>query len=487
MIKLSIGKKILLITTGTFAGILLVAYLVLSAFYNNHFYYGTWIGELNCGGKDPEAVKQLIRENASRYTLLINGREGMQGQIRAEDIGLEYQFDGTLEKIAEEQNGFAWISAFWNQPQYQMPIMISYEEDLLQQRLDGMLMFQPENMKPPCNAKISEYNIISNCYEILEEYPGTTLIRKKAEEAVRTALSQLQEELSLEESSCYKRPSVTKEDSALNQFCRKLNKYVSTQVRYNWNGGEEVIDGDQVSGWLDIDFDNYSVEINTERVRKYVDNLSKIHDTYGKARLFQTTTGEEVVIKGGNYGWRADREGETEALLRIVRAGLQIDREPIYLFEANVKGRDDIGGSYVEIDLTNQHLYLYVDGELITESDFVSGNLARGFGTPDGVYGLTYKTRDAILRGQNYETPVKYWMPFNGNIGMHDASWRRKFGGDIYKTSGSHGCINLPPEAAETIYEYVYKGFPVVCYFGSEWEEEGNEEIKEDVENRESD
>ena len=134
---------------GTFAGILLVAYLVLSAFYNNHFYYGTWIGELNCGGKDPEAVKQLIRENASRYTLLINGREGMQGQIRAEDIGLEYQFDGTLEKIAEEQNGFAWISAFWIQPQYQMPIMVSYEEDLLQQRLDGMLMFQPENMTCP--------------------------------------------------------------------------------------------------------------------------------------------------------------------------------------------------------------------------------------------------------------------------------------------------------------------------------------------------
>ena len=268
MIKLSIGKKILLITAGTFAAILLTAYLGLSVFYNNHFYYGTWIGDLNCGGKDPEAVKQLIRENARRYTLLINGREGMQGQIRAEDIDLEYQFDGTLEQIAREQNGFAWVTAFWNRPQYQMPIMVSYDEDLLQHRLDSMLMFQPENMKPPCNAKISEYNIISNRYEILEEYPGTTLIRKKAEGAVRTALSQLQEELSLEEPSCYREPFVTKEDSALNQFCRKLNKYVSTQVRYNWNGGEELIDGDQISGWIDIDFDNYAVEINTDRLKQ---------------------------------------------------------------------------------------------------------------------------------------------------------------------------------------------------------------------------
>lgn len=487
MIKLSIGKKILLITAGTLAGILIVGYLGLSFFYNNHFYYGTLIGDLDCGGKDPDAVKQLVREYAGGYMLSISGREGMEGQIHAEEIDLEYQFDDTLDEIAREQKGLAWISAFWNRPQYQMPIMVSYNDKLLEQRLDTMLMFQAENMKSPLDARISEYDKGSNQYRIEEEYSGTTLIRKNADEAVRAALGQLEEELSLEETGCYMEPSVKKDDFALNQFCRRLNKYVSSQIRYEWNGAEVLIDGDQISGWLDIDFENYIVTIDATRVRKYVDNLSKIYDTYGKTRKFQTTKGEEILIDGGNYGWRVDRKGETEELIRLIRAGQQVDREPIYLFEANVKGHDDIGDSYVEIDLTNQHLYLYVDGELIIQSDFVSGNLARGFGTPDGVYGLTYKTKDAVLRGQNYETPVKYWMPFNGNIGMHDASWRRKFGGDIYKTSGSHGCINLPVDVAETIYEHVYKGFPVVCYFGSEWEEEENGEKGEDVENPEFD
>lgn len=81
------------------------------------------------------------------------------------------------------------------------------------------------------------------------------------------------------------------------------------------------------------------------------------------------------------------------------------------------------------------------------------------------MFGLTYKERNATLRGENYATPVDYWMPFNGNIGMHDAGWRNSFGGDIYMRSGSHGCINLPRDKAEIIYGYMEHNFPIVCYY----------------------
>ena len=124
---------------------------------------------------------------------------------------------------------------------------------------------------------------------------------------------------------------------------------------------------------------------------------------------------------------------------------------------------EDIGASYVEIDMGNQHLYLYMNGELILESDFVSGNISRGYGTPAGVFGLTYKERNATLTGENYASHVDYWMPFNGGIGLHDASWRSKFGGTLYQTGGSHGCINLPPQKAPALYDLVYKGIPVLC------------------------
>lgn len=144
-------------------------------------------------------------------------------------------------------------------------------------------------------------------------------------------------------------------------------------------------------------------------------------------------------------------------MLASVRNGERVEREPLYFARGYATGRpgEDIGSSYVEIDMGNQHLYLYIDGEIILESDFVSGNISRGFGTPAGVFGLTYKERNATLRGENYTTPVDYWMPFNGNIGMHDAGWRRSFGGDIYMRNGSHGCINLPKDKAEIIYGYM--------------------------------
>ena len=100
----------------------------------------------------------------------------------------------------------------------------------------------------------------------------------------------------------------------------------------------------------------------------------------------------------------------------------------------------------------------------MTESDFVSGNVAKGHTTPGGAFMLTYKTMNAVLRGPDYETPVTYWMPFNGDIGMHDLTSRKAFGGDIYKTRGSHGCINLPYTAAKKIYETIDKGYCVLVY-----------------------
>ena len=98
-----------------------------------------------------------------------------------------------------------------------------------------------------------------------------------------------------------------------------------------------------------------------------------------------------------------------------------MEREPVYLTTANSHGEHDYGDSYVEINLTNQHLFLYKDGKLVVESDFVSGNLSKGHDTPTGAFGLTYKTMNAVLRGPDYETPVTYWMPFNGDVGMHEA------------------------------------------------------------------
>ena len=119
----------------------------------------------------------------------------------------------------------------------------------------------------------------------------------------------------------------------------------------------------------------------------------------------------------------------------------------------------------MEIDYTNQHLWYYEEGELIADTDIVSGNLSRNNGSPDGVFKIVYKQRNATLVGEGYSSPVDYFMPFAYNVGIHDASWRNRFGEQIYLSSGSHGCINVPRDVAETIYESIRIDTPVIAYY----------------------
>ena len=152
-----------------------------------------------------------------------------------------------------------------------------------------------------------------------------------------------------------------------------------------------------------------------------------------------------------------------------------VTREPAYASRAAIYSMtgDDIGNTYVEVDLGNQHLWYYKEGTLIMDTDFVSGTYTiSDRRTPSGTYSLMYKQKDQVLRGTRrsdgtyeYESPVKYWMPFNGGIGFHDASWRYSFGGSIFMYSGSHGCVNLPGSMASELYENIEAGCPILCFY----------------------
>ena len=107
---------------------------------------------------------------------------------------------------------------------------------------------------------------------------------------------------------------------------------------------------------------------------------------------------------------------------------------------------------------------MYVNGECIVDTPVVTGNVSAGHNTRKGVFCLTYKTRNATLRGPGYASFVYYWMPFDGGIGLHDATWRGSFGGSIYKTNGSHGCVNMPLEAAKTVYNNLESNMPIIVW-----------------------
>lgn len=123
-----------------------------------------------------------------------------------------------------------------------------------------------------------------------------------------------------------------------------------------------------------------------------------------------------------------------------------------------------VGDTYVEVNLKAQHMWYIVNSEVYLESDCVTGNYGSA-DTPKGFWYVNNKVSPCTLKGEDYETRVTYWMPFiGGGWGLHDASWRSKFGGNIYKGDGSHGCVNLPTKIAKKMYAKMEIGTPVIVY-----------------------
>ena len=235
------------------------------------------------------------------------------------------------------------------------------------------------------------------------------------------------------------------------------------------NNQTEVLDGLTIATWVNGS-QGLTVSVDAAKVADYVQGLRNKYDTPAGTQTWQSADGTTKSIKT-DYGWHIDQTKETEALIANIQSLQSVTREPVYASRAVQTEMPQWGKTFVEIDISSQHVYFYQNGNCVWDSKCVTGTATDpDRATPTGVFALKYKQRDRVLRGRinpqtgkpSYESPVAYWMPFNGNIGLHDANWRSSFGGNIYLKSGSHGCINLPPKNAKTLYELITPGTVIV-------------------------
>ena len=216
-------------------------------------------------------------------------------------------------------------------------------------------------------------------------------------------------------------------------------------------------------------------EIFNTHITGYVESLAEATDTYDKPKPFKMTGGQEVMVEGA-YGWRVDQEVEVAKLKEELATNAKVKREPEYSKRALSMDNNGFGDTYIEVNLSSQHLYVYRKKRLVLESDIVSGRMNRSRWTPPGIFLLSGKQKGKVLRGPlkpdntyEWESPVSYWMPFNKGIGLHDATWRGSFGGTIYNYSGSHGCVNMPYKKAQALYDIITKEMPIICFYPEEY------------------
>lgn len=401
------------------------------------------------------------------YTLEIEDTEGVREAITDTSIGYTVDVTGDLEAILKEENDGGRVSGPGVEHRYMVDAELKYDEAALRALLENMAFVK--NASPTSDAYITPYEE-GKAFSIVPEVQGTEIDMDKLMAAVKDALNSQTRLLKVENLDCYKTIQVTADNADLNQMCANLNRYKDINITYVFGDQQEILPGLEAVKWID-GVSGSTVQVNQQKVAEYVKYLADKYDTYGKPHTFTSTSGRQVSVNG-DYGWQINQAEEAVALTRMVQNGTNQTREPAYSRTAASRTGNDFGTTYVEVDMGLQHIYMYENGTLIAEAPIVTGNVAKGWTTPEGLYTLYYKERDRVLRGPkradgtySYESPVSYWMPFNGGIGLHDASWRGKFGGEIYKNNGSHGCINIPPKTAAVIYEHVYKGIPILCFY----------------------
>jgi len=397
--------------------------------------------------------------HVQNYSLTLIKRDGKKELISGKEIALRLNEKIDLKEIFRQQNQLLWPVMLFKRSDYNIKDLLSFDEALLKDRIE-VLDCLNKNVTEPRDVS---FVFSKGVYIMKNEVPGNKLDKEKLTGLIYNCIKAGITELDLDNKDCYYKPRFTHKDKKALTALDTLNKYASARIKYKFENRYELVDANVISRWLIVD-DKLEVSINRKAVRDFIKWLANKYDTVGISRSFKSSTGKTIELSGGLYGWKIDQEAEIKALIENIKKAEDIIKEPVYEQKGISRGEDDIGNSYIEINITRQHLWFYKDGKLFAHGDVVTGNPNRGFATVTGTYFVRYKERDATLTGPDYEAKVSYWMPFFGNMGLHDARWRSTFGGEIYKRNGTHGCVNAPSYLAKKIFENIDEGIPVIIY-----------------------
>lgn len=454
----------MLMIVGAIIGTFAVLYFGFAIFFMSHFSFGTSINGIKVATQSTESVKYKIRKGAENYVLSIVPRTGSKEEIVAEDIALSIEStDEVIEALLKKQNGFAWPMYLFQPQSFETETMISFDEAKLASKVASLNCMKESLQKEPEDAKLSEYDEQKG-FTIISAVPGTKVDKDAFLKQIKEAIQSLDDTLDMDEKECYVKPKVSDDDKNLKNSVETLNKALETVITFEVGDATTTLDKTTFASWLKLD-ENANATVEEEPLSEFVSSqLAKVYNTCYNEEQLATSYGVTITIPNSHYGWKVDQEAERNQIREEILAGKKVNRDLNYSWYAASHSGNDYGNSYVEVNLTAQHLFLYKDGVCILESDVVTGNPSTNHETPPGVFGITYCERNATLRGPGYATPVSYWMPFNGDIGLHDGTWNPIFGAARYMRNGSHGCVNLPYATAKTIFENVQAGFPVLVY-----------------------
>ena len=460
------------------AGVL--GYCAMADNYKDCFIPGTYINGIEASGLTAEDIKSRIRAEAEDYSITVTFRGKEPGttvteKIDAKDIGYHYTSGGEVDDIFKSQDRYKWPMAYFGQNNnHTVGTDTAYDESLLESFFYDLKETQPQGQILPANAYVAVSE--DSFFSVVPEVEGNALINEEAYKLLSAAVAGRASSVDLTSADLYRKPEIRSTDETLNNQVNEMNSFLGTVITLNLpDGSQRTIDRSFLLKCLVPNGDG-TYQVSEEKIwsesRAYVADLGIDINTATKGRPFTSTLRGIVYIKmKQTVGIRLDQEATTASVATAIISRQSQDVNLSYSVFSEASNLAD-SGTYVEVDKLNQHVFVYVNHQLVVDMPCVTGQVTDPVtDTPEGLFKILDMKRDIHLLNWNadgseaYDSFVKYWMQFTfESDGFHDASWRVKFGGDDYKTIGSHGCVNLPEEAAAIMYANVYVGMPVVVF-----------------------
>ncbi len=446
----------------------LAGYFGVAKYYENGYCFGTWINGHYVTGLSVLQVNEMLLMEVPDFSFEICFDEGSYG-ITKEDVTVTYDYRGQLNGVMRmNQKPLLWGRNLLFPERYNVTPYISFDKEELRKWYENLPQVSWAKLRRSSEVSIS----LEEMGYVLHDPHKGVLKTDEAFELICERISSGASSVDLYKEDLYEDLPYTEEEEKLIALYDKIDDFQNTGIVYDMGDDKIVLNGAVTWDFVSVgDHGEFLVGadgrivLDEEGVDRFIDWICEEYDTLGKERIFTATDGEVVTIEGGTYGNVIDADAEKKYLKQALKDRVRETHIPAYKQEAYVRGKQDILDSYIEIDMTDQMLYLYLDGEKKMETPIVTGNLAKRNDTPPGVDYIYYKQKNRTLRGPGYASFVYYWMAVIKGIGIHDATWRSDFGGEIYKTQGSHGCINTPKDIMAELYDMVDVGFPVVLFY----------------------
>ncbi len=462
-------QKGILVLASLFSAMLLVlgiwGFIEKQNIESGLFPVNTTMNGLDCSALSIDEANRVLSAKWNSREFVINTK-GQPPEILS-DINFEYKIAASAKDALVHSclnPLFWWIAKEYHSFHADMQITKTNSEFVNQFNSLDLIINSNNSSNKTTNAYI---DMSTPQLPIVAEVYGNNIDQEKLLHEILSTIETGTFEIDIIESDFYVTPTVFSDDSGLLAKQEFYREYLSFTITYDFGYNQEVMSPEDLTNI--ISYQNGKVFVHSDKVSEYIKNLAGKYDSGGISRSF-VANGTKVSVYGGDYGYLIDQAAEIKWLTEALQNGKSATRVPKYIPTERSRSSIQYGTSYVEIDLTKQHLWIYRNGVLVLSTPVVTGNVAKETPTPAGSYHIFYMQRNRVLKGDDwdgtkYETPVAYWMAFNRGVGLHDAPWRRSFGGSIYRANGSHGCINMPPYMARAAYSLVSIGYPVFVHY----------------------